>query len=179
LYAGGSLVSQFWNVQEAFLSLETKDNLLDGASAMERTNIAQGMSVQGKAASEEKAEKETKRILIIEDTEDVVMLVKMYLESHHYQVLTAYDGQEGLEKAKTEKPDLIILDLMLPRINGYKVCGLLKNDARYTKIPVILFTAKAQEKDKQLGEEVGADAYITKPFEPEILLAKIKELLME
>ena len=161
------------------MSLETKDNLLDGASAMERTNIAQGMSVQGKAASEEKAEKETKRILIIEDTEDVVMLVKMYLESHCYEVLTAYDGQEGLEKAKTEKPDLIILDLMLPRINGYKVCGLLKNDARYTKIPVILFTAKAQEKDKQLGKEVGADAYITKPFEPEILLAKIKELLKE
>ena len=161
------------------MSLETKDNLLEGASAMERTNIAQRMSVQDKAASEEKAEKETKRILIIEDTEDVVMLVKMYLESHRYEVITADDGQEGLEKAKSEKPDLIVLDLMLPKINGYKVCGLLKNDSRYTKIPVILFTAKAQEKDKKLGEEVGADAYITKPFEPEILLAKIKELLKQ
>jgi len=162
-----------------FVNSKQKDDLLDDTSTTVHTDAEQSMSIQGKAASEEKAEKETKRILIIEDTEDVVMLVKMYLEGHHYEVLTAYDGQEGLEKAKTEKPDLIVLDLMLPKMNGYKVCGLLKNDARYTKIPVILFTAKAQEKDKKLGEEVGADAYITKPFEPEILLAKIKELLKE
>lgn len=161
------------------MNSKQKDDLLDDTSTTVHTDAEQSMSIQGKAASEEKAEKETKRILIIEDTEDVVMLVKMYLEGHHYEVLTAYDGQEGLEKAKTEKPDLIVLDLMLPKMNGYKVCGLLKNDARYTKIPVILFTAKAQEKDKKLGEEVGADAYITKPFEPEILLAKIKELLKE
>ena len=68
---------------------------------------------------------------------------------------------------------------MLPKINGYKVCGLLKKDARYAKTPVILFTAKTQQKDMKLGEEVGADAYITKPFEPEVLLSKIKELTKE
>ncbi len=123
--------------------------------------------------------KDTKRILIVDDEESIIKLVKMYLEYHCYEVITANDGQEGLSKAKTEKPDLIVLDLMLPRINGYKVCGLLKKDTRYAKTPVILFTAKAQERDIKLGEEVGADAYITKPFEPEVLLSKIKELLKE
>jgi len=119
------------------------------------------------------------KILIVDDEEGIVKVVKMYLEHHRYEVITALDGQEGLEKAKTEKPDLIVLDLMLPKINGYKVCGLLKKDARHAKIPVILFTARAQEKDVKLGEEVGADAYITKPFEPEALLSKIEELMGE
>jgi len=128
---------------------------------------------------EKKTEQESKRILIVDDEDGIVKLVKMYLEHHRYEVITADDGQEGLEKAKTDKPDLIVLDLMLPKINGYKVCGLLKKDTRYVKIPVILFTAKTQEKDAKLGEEVGADAYLTKPFEPEVLLAKIKELLKE
>jgi len=128
---------------------------------------------------DEKAEKDTKKILIVDDVESIVMSVQTFLERHRYEVITANDGQVGLEKAKTENPDLIILDLMLPRMHGYKVCGLLKKDTRYAKTPVILFTAKAQEKDIKLGEEVGADAYITKPFEPEILLAKIEELLKE
>jgi DNA-binding response OmpR family regulator len=79
--------------------------------------------------------------------------------------------------AKTEKPDLILLDLMLPKVNGYKVCELLKKDTRYVNIPIILFTARAQEKDIQTGYEIGADAYLTKPFEPETLLVKIKELI--
>jgi len=118
-----------------------------------------------------------KKILIVDDEEGIVKVVKMYLEHHDYEVITASEGQEGLEKAKTEKPDLIVLDLMLPRINGYKVCGLLKKDTRYAKIPIILFTAKTQEKDMKLGQEVGADAYIIKPFEPEILLSKIKEFI--
>ena len=106
-----------------------------------RTDIAQGMSVQGKAAPEAKAEKDTKRILIVDDEEGMVKVVKMYLEHHRYEVITANDGQVGLDKAKTEKPDLIVLDLMLPKIDGYKVCGLLKKDTRYAKIPVVMFTA--------------------------------------
>ncbi len=156
-----------------------KDNLVEGDSALVRTDIAQRMPVQGKDASEEKTKKDTKRILIVDDEEGIVKVVKMYLEHHDYEVITADDGQVGLQKAKTEKPDLIVLDLMLPRIDGYKVCGLLKRDARYAKIPVILFTAKSQEKDVKLGEEVGADAYVIKPFEPEVLLSKIEELLKE
>jgi DNA-binding response OmpR family regulator len=167
------------NTLGVFVDSEQKDNLLDGTSATVHTDTTQRMSVQSKAASDEKAEKDTKRILIVEDEEGIVKLVKMYLEHHRYEVITANDGQEGLGKAKTEKPDLIVLDLMLPKMDGYKVCGLLKKDTRYAKIPVILFTAKAQEKDVKLGQEVGADAYITKPFEPEVLLSKIEELIKE
>ena len=118
-----------------------------------------------------------KRILLVEDEEDMVYAVTIQLEAAGFEVLAADNGQDGLKKAKKEKPDLIILDLMLPKMDGYKVCGLLKADTRYNKIPIILFTARAQESDKKLGEEVGADAYITKPFDHRVLLGKIKELL--
>jgi DNA-binding response OmpR family regulator len=120
---------------------------------------------------------EKKRILVIEDEEAMVDLVKMRLEANGYEVITAYDGQEGLDKARKLEPDLIILDLMLPKMDGYKVCGLLKADTRYSKTPVIMFTAKVQEDDVKLGKEVGADAYITKPFEPQTLLGEIEALL--
>jgi len=167
------------NTLGVFVDSKQKDNLLDGASATVHTDVTQSMSIQGKSASDEKAEQQTKRILIVDDEEGIIKLVKMYLEHHQYEVIAANDGQEGLDKAKDEKPDLIVLDLMLPKMDGYKVCGLLKRDTRYAKIPIILFTAKAQEKDAKLGEEVGADAYITKPFEPEVLLSKIEELIGE
>ena len=117
------------------------------------------------------------RILVIDDEIQLVEMVQMRLEAAGYDVLTANDGQVGLEKAKSENPDLILCDVMMPKMDGYKVCGLLKNDARYRKIPVILFTARAQQNDHEVGDEVGADAYITKPFEPPVLLAKIEELL--
>jgi DNA-binding response OmpR family regulator len=163
------------------VDLTAKDNPLEGIAVVIEADSEQTVPVQGDASDEmtAKAEKDTKRILIVDDEEDIVKLVKTYLEYHRYEVITASDGQEGLEKVKTEKPDLIVLDLMLPKINGYKVCGLLKKDTRYAKIPVVMFTAKAQEEDVKLGQEVGADAYITKPYEPEILLAKIKELLKD
>ncbi len=118
-----------------------------------------------------------KKILLVEDEKVLMETVTLRLEANGYEVISAYDGFKGLEKAKKEKPDLIILDLMLPKMDGYKVCGLLKADTRYNKIPIIMFTARAQESDKKMGKEVGADAYITKPFEPQVLLAKINELL--
>jgi DNA-binding response OmpR family regulator len=118
-----------------------------------------------------------KRILVVDDEAALVEMLAMRLEANDYIVLTAGDGQEGLEKARKEFPDLIILDLMLPKMDGYKVCRMLKFDEKFKKIPIILFTARAQESDVRLGEEVGADAYLTKPFEPVILLAKIKELI--
>lgn len=120
-----------------------------------------------------------KRILLVDDEKDLVETVQFRLEANGYEVISAGDGQEGLSKARSEKPDLIILDLMLPKMDGYKVCGLLKKDARYAQIPIILFTARAQSDDVKMGEEVGADAYITKPFEPQMLLGKVKELLKE
>jgi len=120
-----------------------------------------------------------KRILVIDDEKDIVKAVTFRLQNSGYEVISAYDGEEGLKKAREESPNLIISDLMLPKIDGYKICGLLKKDTRYAHIPVIMFTARTQESDKQMGKEVGADAYITKPFESEELLSKIKELLKE
>lgn len=118
-----------------------------------------------------------KKILLVDDEQDMVYAVKMQLEASGFKVLTAQDGQEGLDKARKENPDLIILDLMLPRIDGYKVCRMLKFDEKYKNIPVIIYTARAQEADEKLGYEVGANAYMTKPFDPRKLLAKINELL--
>lgn len=118
-----------------------------------------------------------KKILLVEDEKDMAYAVTLQLEAKGYEVITASDGREGLEKARIKKPDLIILDLMLPKIDGYKVCRMLKFDNKYKHIPIILFTARAQDSDKKTGKEVGADAYITKPFEPSALLNKIYELL--
>lgn len=120
-----------------------------------------------------------KRILVVDDEAELVKAIEIRLKQADYEVLTAYDGQEGLDKAQKERPDLIVLDLMMPKMDGYKVCGLLKADSRYNKIPIIMLTAKAQEEDMKLGKEVGADAYIMKPFESEVLLSKIKELLQD
>jgi DNA-binding response OmpR family regulator len=120
---------------------------------------------------------EKKRILIVDDEVELSEMVKMRLETVGYEIISAFDGQEALDRARQDKPDLIILDLMLPKIDGYKVCRMLKFDEKYKKIPIILFSARAQEEDKKVGMQVGADAYITKPFEPKALLAKIEELL--
>ncbi len=117
-----------------------------------------------------------KRILVVDDEPKLVEMVKTRLEANDYEVLTATNGQEALDKARTEKPDLIILDVMLPKIDGYKVCRMLKFDEKYKAIPIIMFTARAQKEDVQVGQDVGANAYITKPFEASVLLAKIKEL---
>lgn len=118
-----------------------------------------------------------KRILLIEDEADMVYALKLQLEAVNYEVLSAIDGQAGLDVARKEKPDLIILDLMLPKIDGFKICRMLKFDKRYSKIPIIMFTARAQNQDMKLGQEVGADAYIIKPFDAQVLLNKISALL--
>jgi len=118
-----------------------------------------------------------KRILMVDDEPEFLEMVKTRLEAGGYEVITASDGQQGLDKAKKEKPDLIILDLMLPKMDGYKVCGFLKKDTRYSGIPIIILSARAQEEDMKLGEELGADAYIIKPFDAPVLLNKIKEFL--
>ena len=120
---------------------------------------------------------ERHRILLVDDEPSIVKMVGKRLEVEGFDVVVAMDGQEGLTKAQTEHPDLIVLDLMLPKLNGYEVCTMLKQDARYQKIPVVLFTAKAQEKDEKLGLECGANAYVRKPFRAQELLEKIRSLL--
>lgn len=118
-----------------------------------------------------------KKILVVDDEAQLVEMVKMRLEASGYEIIVAGDGQEALDKARQENPDLIILDLMLPKIDGYKVCRMLKFDEKYKKIPILMFSARAQEEDRRLGLQVGADDYVTKPFEPKILMGKIEALL--
>ncbi len=118
-----------------------------------------------------------KKILLVDDEQALVEMMTLRLEANGYQIIPAHDGQTALKLARSERPDLIILDVMLPKMDGYKVCALLKKDSRYAKIPILLFTAKAQSEDRKVGEEAGADGYVTKPFEPQVLLSKIAEFI--
>jgi two-component system alkaline phosphatase synthesis response regulator PhoP len=118
-----------------------------------------------------------KKILVVDDEVDLVETVRFPLEMEGYHVLVSYNGEDGLNQARKENPDLILLDLMLPKLDGYKVCRLLKFDERYKHIPILMLTAKTQEKDRVLGLETGADEYITKPFEMDYLMEKVKEYL--
>jgi len=120
-----------------------------------------------------------KKILVVDDEPNITMVMQEQLELQGYSVIVASDGTEGLEKAKKEKPDLIILDVMLPKMNGYEVCGLLKQDEKYASIPIILFTGRTQDSEKELGKKIGADAHLTKPFGTKMLLETIKKLLNE
>ena len=115
-----------------------------------------------------------KKILIVEDEHDMVEGLKFNLEARNYNVITAYDGETGCQKALTGKPDLVILDLMLPKLNGYEVCKILKKEI--PDLPIIMLTAKSQEAEIVTGLELGADDYITKPFSVLELLARISAL---
>ena len=119
----------------------------------------------------------SKKVLIVDDEVDLVETVRFPLEMEGYHVLVSYNGEDSLNQARKENPDLILLDLMLPKLDGYKVCRLLKFDDRYKHIPILMLTAKTQEKDKALGIETGANEYITKPFEMDDLLKKVKAYL--
>jgi len=118
-----------------------------------------------------------KKILVVDDEVDLVETIRFPLEIEGFQVLVSYNGEDALNQARKEMPDLILLDLMLPKLDGYKVCRLLKFDERYKHIPILMLTAKTQEKDRALGMETGADEYITKPFEMDELLEKVKSYL--
>lgn len=119
------------------------------------------------------------RILIVEDEEDMLEMYGIRLGKEGYEVLTASDGEKGLRLAREGKPGLILLDLMLPKLDGFRVCRLLKFDRRFKHIPVIMLTAKAEEKDRELGMSVGADDFITKPFEWDELSKKIQKFLKD
>ncbi len=119
----------------------------------------------------------TKKVLIVDDEQDIVETIKFMLETENYECYCAYDGEQGLNKAREIIPDLIILDVMMPVMNGYKVSRLLKFDTRYKDIPILMLTARSQEKDKQLGEETGANEYITKPFDINFVMERVKSYL--
>ena len=114
------------------------------------------------------------KILVVDDDRNIVDLVRLYLERDGYQVLVAYDGLEALKLARQRRPDLIVLDLLLPEVDGLDVCRILQTES---KVPIIMLTAKTTEEDKLIGLELGADDYITKPFSPRELVARVRTVL--
>jgi two-component system, OmpR family, alkaline phosphatase synthesis response regulator PhoP len=117
------------------------------------------------------------RILVIDDEKDLIELVRYNLEKEGFIVRSAQDGESGLSAARKELPDMILVDLMLPGMDGLDVCRSLRSDSRTARIPLIMLTAKSAESDRILGLELGADDYVTKPFSPRELLARIKAVL--
>jgi two-component system, OmpR family, alkaline phosphatase synthesis response regulator PhoP len=117
------------------------------------------------------------KILVIDDEEHILELIKYNLENNNYKVIIATNGIEGLKLVKSELPQLVLLDLMLPGMDGYDVCKEIRKDGTVAHIPIIMITAKSEELDKILGLELGADDYITKPFSVRELLARVKAVL--
>ena len=118
-----------------------------------------------------------KKILIVDDEKQLVSLVSLHMKMSGYEVLSAKDGEEALTIAKEEAPDLIILDLMLPKMDGWEVCKRLRTESNIGDIPVIMLTARSEAGDKLKGFECGADDYVTKPFSPRELVARVKRVL--
>ncbi|MEI6421682.1 MAG: response regulator transcription factor [Lentisphaerota bacterium] len=116
-------------------------------------------------------------IFVVDDEEDILALIRMNLEREGYKVTCIEAGEECVKKAREKLPDLIVLDLMLPGIDGLDVCKLLKNDSKTRHIPIIMLTAKGEESDIVTGLELGADDYMTKPFSPKVLMARVKAVL--
>ena len=119
------------------------------------------------------------KILLVEDEEDILELIAYNLTQAGYQVTSVMSGEEALQQVKRDMYDLIILDLMLPGVDGLEVCKILKHDRLTAHIPIIMVTAKGEEADVVIGLELGADDYVTKPFSPRILLARIKAVLRQ
>jgi two-component system, OmpR family, alkaline phosphatase synthesis response regulator PhoP len=117
------------------------------------------------------------KILVVDDEKDIVDLVAYNFEKEGYEVLKAYDGEGAIRVARSEKPDMIVLDLMLPGIQGLEVCKEIRRNADTAGIPVIMLTARGEELDKVIGLEVGADDYVTKPFSVKELVARVKAVL--
>jgi two-component system phosphate regulon response regulator PhoB len=117
------------------------------------------------------------RILVVDDEEDLLELVRYNLSKEGYRVGCASSGEQAVREARANPPDLILLDLLLPSVDGLEVCKLLKNDARTKQVPIIMLTAKSEEADVVTGLELGADDYITKPFSPRVLAARVKAVL--
>jgi two-component system phosphate regulon response regulator PhoB len=117
------------------------------------------------------------KILIVDDEQDILTLLEYNLKKAGFQVVSAEDGPEAIELAKMERPDLIILDIMLPSMEGTEVCKILKRESATSSIPVIMLTAKGEEVDRIVGLELGADDYITKPFSPRELILRVRAVL--
>ena len=115
-----------------------------------------------------------KTILIVEDEKNIVDILRFNLQREGYRTVEAYDGADGLEKARKENPDLILLDVMLPKLNGFEVCQAIRE---FSEMPIIMLTARSEERDELQGFELGVDEYISKPFSPKILVARVTAIL--
>jgi len=118
-----------------------------------------------------------KRILIIEDDRDIVELVRYNLANEGFQVAAASDGSTGLAQLRKSPPDLLLLDLMLPKLSGLEICKEIRRNERLNRLPILMLTARGEEADRVVGLEIGADDYVTKPFSPRELVARVKALL--
>lgn len=118
-----------------------------------------------------------KRVLVIEDDKDIVELVRYNLEKDGYQVSSSGDGSTGLAQVRKAPPDILILDLMLPKLSGLEICKEIRKDVSLNRLPILILTAKGEEADRVVGLELGADDYVTKPFSPRELAARVKALL--
>ena len=118
-----------------------------------------------------------KRIQIIEDDKDIIELVRYNLEKDGFQVIASSDGATGLAQIRKAPPDLVVLDLMLPKLSGLEICKEVRKDASLNRLPILILTAKGEEADRVVGLELGADDYVTKPFSPRELVARVKALL--
>lgn len=119
----------------------------------------------------------TERILVVDDEEDLLELISFNLKKEGFRVTTVATGEAALNEARSTLPDLIVLDLLLPKVDGLNVCKALKGDNRTSHIPIVMLTAKSEEADVVTGLELGADDYITKPFSPRVLLARLRSVL--
>jgi two-component system phosphate regulon response regulator PhoB len=117
------------------------------------------------------------KILVVEDERDILDLVRFHLEKEGHRVTTAQSGEEALMNIRANAPDLIVLDLLLPNMDGLEVCRIIKNNAETQQIPIVMLTAKGEESDVVAGLEIGADDYIIKPFSPRVLMARVKAVL--
>jgi two-component system alkaline phosphatase synthesis response regulator PhoP len=117
------------------------------------------------------------KVLVVDDEEYIQHILNFSFGAEGYDVVTAGDGEEGIKKAKSEKPDIIVLDIMMPKMDGYEACKRLKTDPHTKNIPVILLTAKGREVDRKLGSQAGADDYVVKPFSPGRLIERVEGMM--
>ncbi len=151
----------------------------EGSSESRRPNAFRISRAYGTLRTSRRAERATcmKRILIIEDDRDIVELVRYNLANEGFQVQAAFDGTSGLNTLKKTPPDLLLLDLMLPKVSGLDICREVRRDDSLNRLPILMLTARGEEADRVVGLEMGADDYVTKPFSPRELLARVKALL--
>lgn len=157
-------------VREEWLN-EVKKLKVEGFTP-KRQEFSKALILLKKCLRKEK-KSEKKKILIVDDEPEICKALKIRVESSGYEAILASDGDEALKKVREMKPDLILLDIMLPKMSGFKVCRMIKFDSKYKKIPVIMLTVRAGKEDRLLGIQSGAEEYITKPFSDDELMLRI------